>query len=94
MKKSIQRDDAGRYTCEIQNHLGIDRANLSLFIQCKISDKTSFIHLNSYLDAPEIDRSDPNQNRVAVDSERFLNAKFYCHISALPKPTIIWLKVS
>lgn len=36
IKKSIQRDDAGQYTCEIQNQFGNNRATLSLFIQCKI----------------------------------------------------------
>jgi len=46
------------------------------------------------LDPPEIDRNDPKRNRVAVDSEKFLTAEFHCYLSAIPKPTITWLKVS
>jgi hypothetical protein len=46
------------------------------------------------LDAPEIDRNDPNRNRVATDSDRLLTAEFHCYLSAIPKPTITWLKVS
>jgi hypothetical protein len=46
------------------------------------------------LDPPEIDRNDPNRNRVAVDSDQFLTAEFHCYLSAIPKPTITWLKVS
>jgi hypothetical protein len=36
IQKSIQRDDAGLYTCEIHNQFGNNLANLPLFIQCKI----------------------------------------------------------
>jgi hypothetical protein len=44
-----------------------------------------------YSDAPEIE---PGQNKVATDSDRSLTAEFHCYLSAIPKPTIIWLKVS
>ncbi len=33
--KSIHRDDAGQYSCEIDNHFGNSRATLPLIIQCK-----------------------------------------------------------
>jgi len=48
----------------------------------------------SYLDAPEIDRSDPNRNKLATDSDRLLTAEVHCYLSAIPKPTVTWLKVS
>jgi len=35
IRKSIQRDDAGEYTCEVENQFGTNRATLPLFIQCK-----------------------------------------------------------
>lgn len=35
LRKSIQLDDAGEYTCEISNPYGTKRALLPLFIQCK-----------------------------------------------------------
>ena len=35
IRKSVQRDDAGEYTCEIENSFGKNRATLPLFIQCK-----------------------------------------------------------
>lgn len=35
LRKSIQLDDAGEYTCEISNSYGMKRAILPLFIQCK-----------------------------------------------------------
>lgn len=35
IRKSIQLDDAGEYTCETSNSFGTNRAILSLFIQCK-----------------------------------------------------------
>jgi len=37
IRKFIQREDAGQYTCEIDNQFGNNRAILPLFIQCKIS---------------------------------------------------------
>jgi hypothetical protein len=33
--KSIRREDAGQYACEIDNQLGNSRATLPLIIQCK-----------------------------------------------------------
>jgi hypothetical protein len=35
IRKSIQRDDAGEYTCEVKNQFGTNQATLPLFVQCK-----------------------------------------------------------
>lgn len=37
IRKSIQLEDAGEYTCETTNSFGTNRAILPLFIQCKLS---------------------------------------------------------
>jgi hypothetical protein len=50
--------------------------------------------INIYLDAPEIDRSDPSRNKAAADSDRLLTAELHCYLSAVPRPTVTWLKVS
>lgn len=45
------------------------------------------------LDPPKIDRTNVNQSKLAIDSDQYLAVEFHCHLSALPKPTITWLKV-
>ena len=46
-----------------------------------------------YLDSPEIDRTDLNRNKAATDSDRLLTAELHCYLSAVPKPTVVWIKV-
>ena len=36
IRKSVHRDDAGQYACEIDNSFGNSRATLPLIIQCKL----------------------------------------------------------
>jgi hypothetical protein len=43
--KSIRKDDAGQYACEIENPFGNSRATIPLVVQCKI-----FIFKIIYLD--------------------------------------------
>ncbi|CAF1198899.1 unnamed protein product [Adineta steineri] len=74
--KSIRRDDAGQYACEISNPYGNSRATIPLVIQY----------------APEIDRSDPSRYKAAADSDRLLTAELHCYISSVPRPTVTWLK--
>ncbi|CAF1409739.1 unnamed protein product [Adineta steineri] len=76
IRKSVNREDAGQYVCEIDNQLGNSRATLPLIIQY----------------APEIDRTDPSRSKAAADADRLLTAEFHCHISAIPKPTVVWMK--
>ena len=45
------------------------------------------------LDAPEIDRSDPSRAKAAADSDRLLTAELHCYVSAVPRPTVTWIKV-
>ena len=37
IRKSVQRDDAGQYVCEVENQLGSTRATLPLVIQCNLT---------------------------------------------------------
>lgn len=74
--KFIRKEDAGQYSCEIENPYGTSRAAIPLVVQ--------------YL--PQIDRTDPSRNKVATDSDRYLTAELHCYISAIPRPTIIWIK--
>ncbi|CAM4919915.1 unnamed protein product [Rotaria socialis] len=76
IRKSIHRQDAGQYACEIDNQFGNSHATLPLVVQY----------------APEIDRSDPSRSKAATDSDRFLTAELHCHLSSVPKPTVIWMK--
>ncbi|CAF1528193.1 unnamed protein product [Rotaria sp. Silwood1] len=76
IRKSINREDAGQYSCEIDNQFGNSYAKLPLIVQY----------------APEIDRSIPNRDKVATDSDRLLTAELHCYVSAIPKPTVIWMK--
>ncbi|UJR14891.1 hypothetical protein I4U23_001875 [Adineta vaga] len=76
IRKSVQREDAGLYLCEIDNQLGSSRATVPLVIQY----------------APEIDRSDPSYNKAAADADHLLTAELHCYISAIPKPTVVWMK--
>ncbi|CAF1569206.1 unnamed protein product, partial [Adineta ricciae] len=76
IRKSVQRDDAGQYVCEVENQLGSTRATLPLVIQY----------------APEIDRTNSSRNKAAADADRFLTAELHCQVSAIPKPTIVWMK--
>jgi hypothetical protein len=46
------------------------------------------------LDAPDIDQTDPSRRKAATDADRFLTAELHCYVSAIPKPTVIWMKVS
>ena len=34
IRKSVQQDDAGEYTCQIENQFGTTRATIPLFVQC------------------------------------------------------------
>ncbi len=43
IRKSIQRDDAGEYTCQVENQFGITRATVPLFVQCKCLAFLKFI---------------------------------------------------
>ncbi|CAF1488244.1 unnamed protein product [Rotaria sordida] len=76
IKKSIHQEDAGQYTCEIDNQFGNTHAILPLIVQY----------------APEIDRSVPSRSKVATDSDRLLTAELHCYVSSIPKPTVIWMK--
>lgn len=46
-----------------------------------------------FKDPPEIERTEPNQNKAAIDSDRFLTAELHCYLSSIPMPTIVWTKV-
>jgi hypothetical protein len=95
--KSIRKDDAGQYACEIENPFGNSRATIPLVVQCKFFYCLKlFIYKNkkNYLDAPEIDRTDPSRNKAAADSDRSLTAELHCYLSAVPRPTVTWMKVS
>jgi hypothetical protein len=50
--------------------------------------------ISIYLDAPEIDRTDPSRNKAAADTDRLLTAELHCYLSAVPRPTVLWIKVS
>ncbi|CAF4048068.1 unnamed protein product [Rotaria sp. Silwood2] len=76
IRKSINREDAGQYACEIDNQFGNSHATLPLIVQY----------------APEIDRSVPGRDKAATDSDRLLTAELHCYVSAIPKPTVIWMK--
>jgi hypothetical protein len=91
--KSIHRNDAGQYSCEIDNQFGNSRATIPLIVQCKL--KLNFdLLIHIHLDAPEIDRTDPSWNKAATDSDRRFTAELHCNISAIPKPRVTWMKVS
>lgn len=94
--RSIRREDAGQYACEIENAYGSNRALLPLVVQCKSNEIEEFdeILFVIHLDSPEIDRTDPNRNKAATDSDRMLTAELHCFVSAVPKPTVIWMRVS
>lgn len=47
-----------------------------------------------YIDAPVIDRSDPSRSKAATDSDRLQTAELHCYLSAVPRPTVTWIKVS
>jgi hypothetical protein len=93
--KSIRKEDAGQYACEIANQYNNSRETIPLVVQCKyFLLKFSFFNNENYLDAPEIDRTDPSRNKAAADSDRLLTAELHCYVSAVPKPTVTWTKVS
>ncbi|CAF1114272.1 unnamed protein product [Rotaria sordida] len=74
--KSIRKEDAGQYACEINNQYGNNRATIPLVVQYP----------------PEIDRNDLSRSKAATDSDRLLTAELHCYISAVPRPTVSWFK--
>ena len=91
--KSIRKEDAGQYACEIENSFGNSRATIPLVVQCELFRFFQDDHSQFNLDAPEIDRTDPSRNKAAADSDRLMTAELHCYLSAIPRPTIIWTKV-
>lgn len=92
--KSIRKEDAGQYACEIENSFGNSRATIPLVVQCKmVCFQLKSFASDVFLDAPEIDRTDPSRSKAAADSDRLITAELHCYVSAIPRPTIIWTKV-
>ncbi|CAF3700945.1 unnamed protein product [Rotaria socialis] len=93
--RSIRKENAGQYACEISNPYGNSRATIPLVVQCKFLLLCSSSMRNYEcicLDAPEIDRNDLSRSKAAADSDRSLTAELHCYLSAVPRPTVTWLK--
>ncbi|CAF5066238.1 unnamed protein product, partial [Rotaria socialis] len=62
--RSIRKENAGQYACEISNPYGNSRATIPLVVQY----------------APEIDRNDLSRSKAAADSDRSLTAELHCYL--------------
>lgn len=89
--KEIRQNDAGNYTCRVENALGFDTLAVDLQVVGKYTFKTYNLlnNISSFLPVVPSFSGTHNENELI---ESFAGHRVYipCAVSGNPEPTVLW----